>query len=136
MTAPARAQRFHGPASTRPRGWGVTPAGAHTRTAGEIFLMCRGSEPLRGPTKGRQMSTCPQCDAEVEQPGRGRPRRFCSNICRKKFDQRARTLRGQVERYGYLAAVNPEPYSSMWAAREAEARAELSKTSNEKEITS
>lgn len=75
------------------------------------------------------MAKCLFCPREVEQSPTGRPRRFCSDRCRRRRHQRKRTLRRQVESYGELAALNPEPYSSMWAYRQAEAQAELSKLS-------
>jgi hypothetical protein len=75
------------------------------------------------------MTKCLYCPREVEQPSTGRPRRFCSDRCRRARHQRARTLRSQVERYSRLADLNPEPYRSMWASRAADAQAELSKIS-------
>lgn len=73
------------------------------------------------------MPRCERCRNEVAQPVTGRRRRFCSDRCRRAQHQRKRTLAGQVERYGRLAELNPEPYSSMWASLAADAQAELSK---------
>ncbi|GAA1528557.1 hypothetical protein GCM10009730_42270 [Streptomyces albidochromogenes] len=71
--------------------------------------------------------TCGWCSAELTPAATGRPRRFCSEQCRKARHQRERTLRRQVERFRYLARMNPEPYRSYWASRQADAQAELTR---------
>ncbi|MFF9168301.1 MULTISPECIES: hypothetical protein [unclassified Streptomyces] len=73
------------------------------------------------------MASCERCGEDIAQAATGRPRRFCSDRCRRARHQRAKTLRRQVDRYLYLAAANAEPYSSYWASRAADAQAELSK---------
>lgn len=75
------------------------------------------------------MANCGRCGGQIAQPSTGRPRRFCSDRCRRAVHQRKRTLAGQVARYGTLAVLNPEPYSSMWASLAADAQAELSNLS-------
>lgn len=35
-------------------------------------------------------SACPTCGAEVTQPGRGRPRVYCSQLCRNRAAKRQR----------------------------------------------
>ncbi|MFD7996288.1 hypothetical protein [Streptomyces mexicanus] len=73
------------------------------------------------------MAQCQRCGEGIVQPVTGRPRRFCSDRCRRAHHQRAKTLRRQVDRFLDLAAANAEPYSSYWASLAADAQAELSK---------
>ena len=65
-----------------------------------MLLEARDNGPVvdgsRCPACGAALRFCPVCGAVVaDAPGRGRPRRYCSNRCRWKADrQRARARAG------------------------------------------
>lgn len=66
------------------------------------------------------MAVCPWCVQEFTPSGRGRPPRFCSDVCRKAQHQRERTLKRQFERYSELAATDRGPNRYYFAEKASE----------------
>jgi hypothetical protein len=58
---------------------------------------------------------CPQCGGQLPGPGVGRPRRFCSDVCRKRWHNDTSILRNEL---AWRLSLGPStPHNAAEAAR-------------------